>query len=216
MRERKGSTTGPTVQIDSERQPVALPMAGERRERADAAANRAKILCAAQRLLAEHGVDGLTMQAVASEAGVGKGTIFHRFGDRDGLLAALVDEHSRVFQDRFLHGPPPLGFGAPAAERLEAFLVELVRDHVENIGPALVAERLTTENPPPAYGAMHLHVRTLIAEIDSQAEADALAAYLLSAISPSVLSRLLSGDGADRAALQRAAIQLAHGVTQHR
>ena len=62
---------------------------------------------------------------------------------------------------------------------------------------------------------MHLHVRTLIAEIDSQAEADALAAYLLSAISPSVLSRLLSGDGANRAALQRAVIRLARGVTQH-
>jgi AcrR family transcriptional regulator len=191
-------------------------MAGERRERADAAANRVKILCAAQRLLAEHGLDRLSMQAVASEAGVGKGTIFHRFGDRDGLLAALVDEHSRVFQDRFLHGPPPLGPGAPADERLEAFLVELVRDHVENIGPALVAERLSTQNPPLAYGAMHLHVRTLIAEIDAQADADALAAYLLSAISPSVLSRLLSGGGADRAALQRAVIQLAHGVTRRR
>ena len=190
-------------------------MAGERRERADAAANRAKILCAAQRLLAEHGVNGLTMQAVASEAGVGKGTIFHRFGDRNGLVAALVDEYSRAFQDRFLHGPPPLGPGAPAAERLEAFLVELVQDEVENIRPALAAERLAADNPPPVYEAMRFHVRLLIAEIDPDAEADVLADYLLGAISPSVLARLLSDGEADKTTLQRAVIQLVRGVTQH-
>jgi AcrR family transcriptional regulator len=87
---------------------------------------RERILCAARALLAEHGADALTMQAVATAAGVGKGTVFHRFGDRDGLTQELLDEYMHNFQDAFLHGPPPLGPGAPAAERLEAFVVELV------------------------------------------------------------------------------------------
>jgi hypothetical protein len=59
-------------------------------------------------------------------------------------------------------------------------------------------------------------VRTLITEIDPDAEADALAGYLLSAISPSVLWRLLSGVRPDRAGLQRAVIQLVRGITRHR
>lgn len=32
------------------------------------------------------------MADVAAAAGVGKGTFFRRFGDRDGLLCALLEE----------------------------------------------------------------------------------------------------------------------------
>ncbi|XUL89748.1 helix-turn-helix domain-containing protein [Streptomyces galilaeus] len=52
-------------------------------ERADAARNRA-------RLVAERGAEHVTMHEVAEAAGVGKGTLFRRFGDRDGLLLALL------------------------------------------------------------------------------------------------------------------------------
>jgi AcrR family transcriptional regulator len=59
-------------------------------ERADAARNRARLREAARRLVGEHGAERVTMEAVAREAGVGKGTLFRRFGDRDGLLVALL------------------------------------------------------------------------------------------------------------------------------
>lgn len=95
-----------------------LPLAGAPRERADAAANRVRILQAARRVLAERGAAGTSIDAVASEAGVGKGTVFRRFGDRSGLFQALSDEHLRVFQDAFIAGPPPLGPGASPGERL--------------------------------------------------------------------------------------------------
>ena len=65
------------------------------RERADAARNRARIVDAAQRLFAEQGVAGVTMEQVARAAGVGKGTVFHRFGDRAGLAMALLDHGER-------------------------------------------------------------------------------------------------------------------------
>ena len=61
-------------------------MVGQPRERADAAENRRRILAAAQVLANDRGASGLTMQAVATAAGVGKATVFHRFGDRDGLV----------------------------------------------------------------------------------------------------------------------------------
>ena len=53
------------------------------------------------------------MEAVACEAGVGKGTLFRRFGDRASLFHALIDDRERDFQEAFIRGPAPLGPGAP-------------------------------------------------------------------------------------------------------
>ncbi len=70
-------------------------------ERGDAARNRARVLEAASRLFDEQGVEAVTMDAVACAAGVGKGTLFRRFGDRAGLCLALLDgrgaDHGRLF-----------------------------------------------------------------------------------------------------------------------
>src|SRR5215217_7933273 len=103
-----------------------------RRERADAARNRERVLAAARRLFADRGVRAVTMSDVAREAGVAKGTVFHRFGDRAGLALALVDEQERTLQERILRGSPPLGPGAPSRERLLAFLAALAALTVEN------------------------------------------------------------------------------------
>jgi AcrR family transcriptional regulator len=99
-----------------------LPVAGGQAERADAARNRIRILTAAQRLFDEHGVDAVTMDDVVAAAGVGKGTLFRRFRDKGGLAAALLDQYENELQQRLLTGPPPLGPGAPPAERLGAFV----------------------------------------------------------------------------------------------
>src|SRR5919201_5096407 len=106
--------------------PTSLPIAGERRERADAARNRERVLRAARELFAERGVDVVTMEEIARRAGVAKGTVFHRFGDRSGLALALLDEHERELQDRLIDGDPPLGPGAPPLERLLALLDALL------------------------------------------------------------------------------------------
>src|SRR4051812_942576 len=101
--------------------PVGPPAAPV--ERADAARNRKRVLDAAAALFAQHGVDGVTMDDVVAAAGVGKGTLYRRFGDKSGLAAALLDERERELQAAILSGPPPLGPGAPAAERVAAFAV---------------------------------------------------------------------------------------------
>lgn len=193
--------------------PTPLPMLGERRERADAAANRRRILRAARELLAEKGVEGLTMQAVASAAGVGKGTVFHRFGDRNGLTAALIDEYMREFQDSFLRGPPPLGPGVPPEQRLEAFLTELIHLQVDHLEAALAAESVVAEELSPAYAILLMHVANLIAEINPRLDAWTVAGLLLSAFAPPVLHRMHAHGGIDVPTLQRAAVQLARGVS---
>lgn len=103
---------------------IDLPVleVGVVRERADAARNRLRVLAAAERLFAARGVAGVTMDDVAADAGVGKGTLYRRFGDKGGLAVALLDERERELQQRMLSGPPPLGPGAPPTARLAAFV----------------------------------------------------------------------------------------------
>jgi AcrR family transcriptional regulator len=103
-------------------------------ERADAARNRRAVLEAFERLCARDGIAHVSMDAVAAEAGVGKGTIYRRFGDRSGLALALLSEDEHELQDALLRGPPPLGPGAPAGERVVAFvraLTELIERRLD-------------------------------------------------------------------------------------
>lgn len=93
----------------------------------DAARNRALLLEAARRLIARSGADAITMDDVAAAAGVGKGTLFRRFGSRAGLMMVLLDEDERASQQAFLFGPPPLGPDAPPLDRLIAFGRERMR-----------------------------------------------------------------------------------------
>ena len=191
-------------------------MAGQRRERSDAAANRERILDAARKLLAEQGPDALTMQAVATAAGVGKGTVFHRFGDRDGLTQALIDDYMRDFQDAFLHGPPPLGPGAPPAERLEAFVVELVKRQADNLAMALAAESPASDTLVPAYATLAIHIASLVREIDPALDGAIVAGFILSASAPPVLHRMRAVLGVDTATIQDNARALLRGLTRIR
>ncbi len=58
--------------------------------RADAARNRELILATARTLFAEHG-PGVSLNDIAHEAGVGVGTVYRRFRDKDAVLDALAE-----------------------------------------------------------------------------------------------------------------------------
>jgi AcrR family transcriptional regulator len=160
----------------------ALPLAdGDRPERADARRNRLKVLAAAERLFAEHGVRHVSLDAIAAAAGVGKGTVFRRFGDRAGLAVALLDERERELQERILTGPPPLGPDAAAGDRLLAFLdayVDLLDAHVELL---LDSENAATGSRyrVGAYRFWHRHVAVLLEQARSGLDADYTAHALL-------------------------------------
>jgi AcrR family transcriptional regulator len=163
----------------------ALPMLEPaRQERADAARNRAAILEAAEGLVAVRGADGVTMDEIACAAGVGKGTLFRHFGDRCGLMRALLDERERSFQEDFIRGPAPLGPGAPARERLVAFGVRML-EHIEIQGDLLAA----AENGAPGerlrhsvYAVYRAHVTALLAETGYGGQIGYLADVLLGAL----------------------------------
>jgi AcrR family transcriptional regulator len=58
---------------------------------ADAAETRRRILACALALFGAHGVDGVSIRAIASAAGVTLATVHHYFGSKDELYAACVD-----------------------------------------------------------------------------------------------------------------------------
>jgi AcrR family transcriptional regulator len=62
----------------------------KKRERADAAANHARIIAAAQAVFAERGLDA-EMREIAERAGVAVGTLYRHFVDRDDLQRAVLD-----------------------------------------------------------------------------------------------------------------------------
>lgn len=157
--------------------PVSTPQ-----ERGDAARNRALLLDAARSLIAERGADAVSMDDIAAAAGVGKGTVFRRFGSRAGLMMVLLDEDERANQEAFLFGPPPLGPDAPPLDRLMAFGRE--RLCFANTHHALLSA--TNRDPETRFSApamvLHTHVRLLLDTAgttgDLDAQTDALLALL--------------------------------------
>ena len=160
----------------------------EPRERADAARNRRRVFAAAQALFAEHGVAAVTMDDVAARAGVGKGTLYRRFGDKGRLAAALLDEHERALQARILAGPGPLGPAgqpepAPPAERLAAF-TRAYLDFLDTALDLVLLSQTATEGARHATGAhafWRAHCRHLLAAAGA-ADPDIRAEVLLAAL----------------------------------
>ncbi|QEV50271.1 TetR/AcrR family transcriptional regulator [Streptomyces vinaceus] len=180
------------------------------KERADAARNRAAVLEAAARLFAEQGVEAVSMDQVAAAAGVGKGTLFRRFGDKSGLAAALLDARERVLQEAVLHGPPPLGPGAPADERLDAFLNAYLDYLLEHLALVRMSETATpgARYRIGAYRFWHRHVAILLA---TAPDPDHTAHALLAPLAADHVAALLPEVGEQR--MRSGLLRLAHRAT---
>jgi AcrR family transcriptional regulator len=126
-------------------------------------------------------VKNVSLDAIAAAAGVGKGTVFRRFGDRAGLAVALLDEREVELQGKILTGPPPLGPGAAPVARMTAFLdayLDLLDRHVELF--------MDSENASDgaryrigSYRLWHRHLSILIAEARPELDVDYTAHFIL-------------------------------------
>ena len=93
---------------------------GPRRARHDYPPTAQKILTTAQRILAKKGYSSLTMQAIEKESGVNRSLVHYYFGNKAGLVEALVDT---LFED------PSFGYSdgvlqVPAGEERAQALIE--------------------------------------------------------------------------------------------
>ncbi len=179
-------------------------------ERGDAARNRALLLDAARSLVATRGTDAITMDDIAAAAGVGKGTLFRRFGSRAGLMMVLLDEDERASQQAFLFGPPPLGPDAPPMDRLVAFGRE--RMHFVHVHHALLSE--ANRDPRGRYNApamvLRTHVRVLLLAAQTTGDLDAQTDALLALLDVDYVEHQLNDVGHTLETLGEAWESLAH------
>jgi AcrR family transcriptional regulator len=175
---------------------VALPVTDSGPpERGDAARNRALLLEAARRLIAERGADAVTTDDIAAAAGVGKGTLFRRFGSRAGLMIVLLDEDEKVQQQAFMFGPPPLGPGAPPLERLLAYgrdRLKFVDNHHALLSDANRDPQMRFNEPMMLH---HRHIRILLEDAHTAGDLDAQATALLSLLDADYVNHQLTERG---------------------
>jgi len=92
-------------------------------------AQRVKFAEAAMGLIAQHGLEGVTMRAVAAEAGLSYGSLFHYFSSKDDLLMHIV-RHTAELQARRINALTSQGSGLKALEQLlcdDAIITESTR-----------------------------------------------------------------------------------------
>jgi AcrR family transcriptional regulator len=181
--------------VNSVNQPV-VPLGQPHAERADAARNRLHLLAVAREMLAEDGADKLTMDGLAERAGLGKGTVFRRFGSRAGIFRALLDDEELAFQQRVLSGPPPLGPGAPPLERLLAYGGDRATFLIRNSALARASldghDRLPVGVQTPLS---QVHIRMLVGQMDlGLADLDLLSLQLTAALDAPLLLYLAADD----------------------
>lgn len=91
---------------------------------------RAKFAEAAMSLIARHGLEGVTMRAVAAEAGLSYGSLFHYFNSKDELLVHAV-RHSTSLQTKRVNEYTSKYSGLRALQHLlcdDAIISESTRD----------------------------------------------------------------------------------------
>ena len=184
------------------------------RERADAARNRTAVLEAAAALFREHGGQAVSMDAIAAAAGVGKGTLFRRFGDKAGLAVALLDEQERKLEEGILSGPAPLGPGstpdAPAPrQRLRAF----VNSYLDYLLAHMDLIRMSETGSPGAryrIGAYRFWQRHVSLMLAGRHDPEAAAHTLLAALAADHVQAVSAEIGAAR--LRQATLDVADAL----
>lgn len=181
----------------------------ERTERSDALRNRRAILAAAINLFdAASDPLSITMDDVAAAAKVGKGTVFRRFGDRAGLLRAVLDDRIATLIDDIEHGAGSLGPSTPARERIIPTLLAMIDFKVSNRGLLQALE----QNQRPAAGGFqisanyqwaHALMSRMLAEIVPPDETGFYAHALLSLTRIDLIDHMMVQDGYAVADLKR-------------
>jgi AcrR family transcriptional regulator len=78
---------------------MVTALSSNRRTRKDAQHNRTHILEVARHVFTSAGAE-MSMDGIAKQAGVGSGTLYRHFPNKDALLATLLDQHHAELQQQ--------------------------------------------------------------------------------------------------------------------
>ena len=121
---------------------------------------REQLLDVGRRLFAERGLDGTSIEEIATRAGVSKPVVYEHFGGKEGLYAVVVDREV----ERFLAMATDLLQGEDTMEKFEAAAVELLR-YIEDNSDGF---RILVRDSHPASGSGTF--ASLISDIAGQVE----------------------------------------------
>ncbi|THV24690.1 TetR/AcrR family transcriptional regulator [Peteryoungia ipomoeae] len=107
--------------------------------------NRAKLIAAARKAFADKGYAASSMDALTAEAGLTRGALYHNFGDKRGLFAAVVEQIDTDMANRAKAKGADAGEGWPAMLAEGAAYIEMALDpEVQRIvlldGPAVLGD----------------------------------------------------------------------------
>jgi len=131
---------------------------GKTPQRRDPAATRKKLLIAARREFASHGLAGARVDEIAARAGVNKQLVYHYFGDKDALYLAVLE----WVYDEIRTQERQLNLGGLPPERAIQKLIESSFDHLARHPDFILL--LNDEN---RNGARHLRASLKIEDMHS-------------------------------------------------
>ena len=157
------------------------------------AETRAKLIAAARKAFGDQGYAGASMDDFTAEAGLTRGALYHHFGDKRGLLEAVVLQIDTEMADRLA------SISAAATTRWEALVQENVgyiemalEPEIQRIllrdGPAVLGDPSGWPSAAGCIAAILAHIEQLQADGVVRADIDAEAA-----------ARLVSGASTDAA-----------------
>ncbi|MFE5768599.1 TetR/AcrR family transcriptional regulator [Streptomyces sp. NPDC056485] len=164
----------------------------QRPERADAQRNREAVLAAADALFAaSSSPHGVSMDDIAAAAGVGKGTLFRRFGDRAGLIGAVIASRLEPLNRAVREARDEAG--SSPRERVLKLLDASLRFKIENRHLMVAAEDAGVSSPYRAghYGWWHATLRAELEQVPGIRDADFTAHALLAAIRADLVTHLI-------------------------
>ncbi|WP_243870297.1 TetR/AcrR family transcriptional regulator [Streptomyces liangshanensis] len=137
---------------------------------------------------------GVSMDDVAAAAGVGKGTLFRRFGDRTGLIRALVERRIEPLRQAVESGPAPLGPATPPRDRVLALLDAILRFKLDNRYLALALEEAGSASPYRAghYAWWHGTLQDTLSRVPEVADSGFTAHALLAATRADLVEHLVT------------------------
>ncbi|MBI3217469.1 MAG: TetR/AcrR family transcriptional regulator [Mycobacterium sp.] len=180
-----------------------------RRQRADGALSRERILDAATEIAAERGYEGTSIGAVSAKCGLPASSIYWHFKDKDDLLAAVIERSFGTWLAawNFPEDGPP-------AERLTRAAAQIAKALADSpdfirLGLMLALERrpvepraraMFIEARDQAFRVLSTGIRDLVPGL-TQAQVHQVATYAIAGADGLFIAKEIGGDSVDLVAL---------------
>ncbi|MEN5116881.1 TetR/AcrR family transcriptional regulator [Luteimonas sp. TWI662] len=179
-----------------------------RRTRAEMEKTRAALLAAARDAFAHHGYAEASMDALTAQAGLTRGALYHHFGDKPGLLAAVVAQIDAEMDAR-LHAlsesadTPWTGL----TSRCRAYLEMALEPEIQQVvlrDARIVLGGASAQSQRACIASMQGLLESLMAQgVVATTDPQALAALLHGSLTEAAVWIATGDDGDDQARLAR-------------